>query len=422
VCGAGDDFVEPDVNRTGRVFRIAMIVVLFGLLIGLTYVNYQFAERSPGGNDFLARWTGAHYWLVEGINPYDERVGSEAQRMIYGRPADIEAGEDLANFVYPLPAMIFFAPFGLLPYTTARALWMTILEVALPVLAVMGLRLARWRTAAATTAFVLLFSIFWYHGIRSIVVGQFAVVEALLLIGALLAIQEQNDILSGVLLALSIAKPQMAFLLIPFILFWGATRRRWRLIGATFGSLTVLIMGSILIMPDWPIRWLTQLVAYPDYTALGSPVSIFVGLVPGAGQNFERVLVGALALYMLYEWIAARQAEDRHFQWTSAMTLAITNLIAFRTATTNYVVLLPPILLVFSSFQSRWRGRGTAAVWGIMALLLAGLWWLFLATVDGNVESLWMYFPVPVLSFLGLLWVRWWVVRGGRLPIGSRFA
>jgi hypothetical protein len=417
-----DDNAETEVNRTGQYIRIAIITVLFGLLIGLTYVNYSFSERSPGGNDFLARWTGAHYWLVEGINPYDEQVSLEAQHMIYGRPADVEAGEDVANFVYPLPAMIFFAPFGLLPYTTARALWMTILEVSLPVLAVMGLRLARWKTNAATIALVLLFSIFWYHGIRSIVVGQFAVLEALLLIGALLAIQEKNDILAGALMGLSVAKPQMAFLIIPFVLFWGAARRRLRLVGAILGSITVLLLGSIFIMPDWPIRWLAQLVAYPDYTALGSPVSIFVNLIPGAGENLERVIVAVLVIYMLFEWLAAKQADDRHFQWTSGMTLAITNLIAFRTATTNYVVLLPPMLLVFSSFQSRWQAKGLAAVWGVMILLLAGLWWLFLTTVEGNVESLWMYFPVPALTFLGLLWVRWWVVRGERLPIGSRLA
>ncbi len=54
--------------------RIVLLIGLFVFLIGLFVANYNFVRQSPGGNDFLARWTGAHYWLVEGVNPYDEEV------------------------------------------------------------------------------------------------------------------------------------------------------------------------------------------------------------------------------------------------------------------------------------------------------------------------------------------------------------
>ena len=139
-------------RTSSTVLRIATVVLLLGLLVGLTYANLRFAQQAPGGNDFLARWTGAHYWLVEGVNPYDEQVSLAAQRMIYGRPANAAAGEDVAHFVYPLPAMLFFAPFGLLPYTTARAMWMTLLEIGLPILAVIGIRLGRWKPGPGMTA------------------------------------------------------------------------------------------------------------------------------------------------------------------------------------------------------------------------------------------------------------------------------
>ena len=36
------------------------LLLLAGLLVGLTWANYQFAVRSPGGNDFLTRWVGAN--------------------------------------------------------------------------------------------------------------------------------------------------------------------------------------------------------------------------------------------------------------------------------------------------------------------------------------------------------------------------
>ena len=47
--------------------------------------------------------------------------------------------------------------------------------------------------------------------------------------------------------------------------------------------------------------------------------------------------------------------------------------------------------------------------------LFLGLWALFLATVEGNVESPLMYLPVPFLTLFGLWWIRWWAVRAVRL-------
>ena len=184
------------------------------MIIGVGIANYQFSMSVPGGNDFLARWVGAHYWVVRGINPYDPEVSLASQEMIYGRPANPAEGEDVAHFVYPLPAMIFFAPLAPFSYPVARAIWMTILEISLPILALIGIQLARWKPSRRMLLIVMVFSLVWYHGFRSVILGQFAVIEALLMTGALLAIQRRQDGVAGILLALSIAKPQMTVLLI----------------------------------------------------------------------------------------------------------------------------------------------------------------------------------------------------------------
>ena len=109
------------------------------------------------------------------------------------------------------------------------------------------------------------------------------------------------------------------------------------------------------------------------------------------------------------------------------MTLVVTNLIAFRTATTNYVVLLPVLCLIFRVFDERWGRLGKVVVVGLISGLVVGLWVLFLQTVTGNEESAAMYLPLPVVALLGLWWVRWWVIRAWPLrpettavPTGSR--
>ncbi len=395
--------------------QIVTVLAVLIILVALTIANFRFSEELPGGNDFLGRWMGARYWVQEGISPYDPQVGRASQQLIYGRAVDREAGEDIQDFLYPFPAMIFFAPFGALPYTLARALWMTILEVSLPILALIGIAIADWKPRRAVLISLLLFSLLWYHGTRAVIIGQFAVIEALLMAGALLAIKRGRDPLAGILLGLSIAKPQMAVLLIPFVFLWAAYARRWSIVAWGVGTIAGLLAVSVLLLPDWPVMWLQQLIEHPSYTVIGPPVEIIADAFPSMSGVIALVLGGALLLYLFWEWAKAAGKPDRWFQWTAALTIVITNLVAFRTATTNYVVLLPALCLVFAVLADRWGTKGDVVILIVMAAILIGTWALFLATIEGNVEHPVMYLPLPILTLLGLWWARWWAIRAVRL-------
>ncbi len=395
--------------------QIVTVLAVLIVLIALTIANFRFSEELPGGNDFLGRWMGARYWVQDGISPYDPQVSRASQQLIYGRAVDREAGEDIQDFLYPFPAMIFFAPFGALPYTLARAIWMTILEIGLPILALIGIAIADWKPRRGVLISLLLFSVLWYQGTRAIIIGQFAVIEALLMAGALLAVKRGRDPLAGILLGLSIAKPQMAVLLIPFVFLWAAYARRWLIIAWGVGTIAGLLAVSVLLLPDWPLMWLQQLIEHPTYTVIGPPVEILADAFPSMSGVIAVALGGALALYLFWEWAKAAGKPDRWFQWTAALTIVITNLVAFRTATTNYVVLLPALCLVFAVLADRWGTKGDVVILLMMAFILVGTWALFLATVEGNVEHPIMYLPLPILTLLGLWWARWWAIRAVRL-------
>jgi hypothetical protein len=272
-------------------------------------------------------------------------------------------------------------------------------------------RLADWKTSRRLLVALMLFSVVWYHGFRSIIVGQFAVIEALIIAGALFAIQRRQDEAAGILLALSISKPQMPFLLIPFALLWAASVRRWRIVAWTFLGSGILFGVSFVVLPDWLLGWARQLVQYPSYTEIGSPVSIVAGALPRGGDLVGNLLNGSALIYLLWEWLRALRKDPRWFLWTAALTLIITNWIAFRTATTNFVVLLPVLCLIFGVWVRRWKRGGRVAVIAALTILTAGLWWLFLYTVEGNVESAWMYLPLPAITLVTWWWTRWWAVR-----------
>src|SRR3989304_10126268 len=106
---------------------------------------------------------------------------------------------------------------------------------------------------------LLLFAVLCYHGIRTVVLGQFAAIEAVLMVGALLAIQRRQDQLAGILLGLSIAKPHMAVLLIPFVLLWAVRSARMIVAGWATATAGLLIGVSIAPIPDWPGAWAPHL-------------------------------------------------------------------------------------------------------------------------------------------------------------------
>lgn len=387
-----------------------LFILAVAFIIGLTLANYQLVLDAPGGNDFLPRWMGARYWLLDGVNPYDEEVSEAIQVAMYGHPARIK--EDVVQFAYPLPSILIFAPYGLLPFTIARAVWMTTIELCLLGLVVVGMRAAQWRPRTVITAALMLFSVIWYHGLRSVIVGQIAVITALFMVGALLAIVRRNDALGGLLIALSIVKPQMSYIFIPYVLVWTISRRRWGLLAWTLVALGAFVGISLFLMPDWPFRWLAQVMEYPNYTSSpGSPILVIASALPRYAPIITNVLGGALVVYMLVEWVLAWGKDERWFFWTATLTIVVTQLLTFASATTNFVVLILPLIMIYKTWFARWPKAATWAFGISLAVLALGEWLLFLVTIEGRQESPLMHLPLPILTFFGLLWIRWWTIR-----------
>jgi hypothetical protein len=399
-------------NRNNNI-KYAVVMILFIIVIGvLTFVNFQFSKQNPGGNDFLARWNGAHEWLIHGNNPYTNQVSEVAQKMIYGRTANPLNGEDVAHFVYPIYSMLFFAPFALMDYTLARAVWMTVLEVAMVALTFISLRLSGWKIKPISLAGILIFSILWYCSVRTIILGQFSGINALLILISLLCIKNDHDQFAGILLALSTSKPQMSYLLIVFVLLWAIRSSRHRIWISFFVSMIIMTGVGWLLLPGWPICWIQQLMNYPGYTdRIGSIVSIIAGVTPGIKDQVSTGLMIVFYIYMLFEWLRTRGNDIPTFLWTAYVTLVITNFVAYRTATPHYVALLAPIFLVSKVIGERWGTFGKWVSGATYGIIFAGLWVLFILTIKGNDEQAIMYLPVPIITLIGLWWTRWWAIR-----------
>jgi hypothetical protein len=138
----------------------------------------------------------------------------------------------------------FFGPFGLFDFTFARALWMTLLEICLVLVSLISLNLTGWKLKPFGIMFVLQFSLLCWSGLRTLILGQFSGVNAVLVLGSLLFIKNKRDLEAGVLFSLSLLKPQMSILIVIFTIHWALSTGHKLLVGVIGFCVFFLISTS----------------------------------------------------------------------------------------------------------------------------------------------------------------------------------
>jgi hypothetical protein len=399
-------------HRTSRAVLIALAVLV--MLVGYTVIfHHVYAVRAPGANDFFSRWAGARLFLTRGWDPYGESASLWIQNVIYGHPAG--AGEDPSLFAYPFYTVFVVAPYALISsYAWAQAAWQVTLQAVLVATLIALLAYHRWKPRPLMLGALLLWMIFFYPSARSVLLGQLGLVVFLLTVVALwLMLRREQpcprcDVLAGVSLAITTIKPQMQFLIIPFVLLWAIRERRWQAIVAFGVTMLVLLGASFALLPRWLGEWIAQVVRYPGYTPPAVLYILTREVLPlgSAAQAAEWVLDAVLIAWLLAEWWRTLRTDDsRRLDWTLGATLVVTHLVAPRTATTHFVVFTFPLVMMLRDLAAR-RPWGPPVAAAAMLILTVSMWWLFLATVSGNQEANIVHVPLPLLMLALMLATR----------------
>jgi hypothetical protein len=387
------------------------LLVLFGIYLFVhtaVILQVTFTSQVPGANDFYPRWRGSQVFWQDGIDPYSREATEAIQRDMYGRLALPE--EDQVLFVYPFYTVFLLFPLVWLPYSWVQAIWLTIVLYSLVGGVLLTLQMLRWRLTPFWFGLVLIWTVFCYHSVRTIILGQFAGPVFLTMILALWFLQREKDGWAGLMLALTTFKPQMSFLFIPLLLLWALRRRRWRFIGSAAAAMAVLTGISFLFSPGWLSAMFTQVRAYPGYTEMGAPIWILTHVTfPQLGRPVQLVVNAILLLYTLWLWrdLHCHSLDAPRFWLILTATMLITNLVVTRTSTTNYVMLYAPLFWLLALLNHRPRGTVFSAL--ILLGTLPLFWWAFLADRSGIQEGPLIYFilPLGLLAALFAVHLRW---------------
>jgi len=391
-------------GAAGRWLALGLLLAIGATLVVATHD--ALTAPHPGHNDFMSRWEGVRAFWYEGLNPYGEQASAQIQQRIYGRPA--QPGEDPGYFAYPLYTVFLLWPLVHTSYAWAAAIWMVLLEACLIGAQLLLLDLFGWRPRRWLLAALLLWTLVQYFAARGLLLGQPGIVVYFLEVLALWGLARGRDRLAGGALAISTLKPQMGYLLVPFLLLWALRDRRWHFVAWFAGVFGALMLAAFVAEPGWLGDWIAQIRRYPSYTAIGSPVWVVMAHYLGLGTAGEWAVNLLLFGGLLGAWHAVLwQGRRERLDWTIMLTLTVTHLAAVRTATPHFVVFVIPLTFYLRKLSRRAQG---GAWTGLALLALAALPWLhFLLTLDGDFEHPSMYLPLP-FGGLALLWLtrRWW--------------
>lgn len=291
---AGGDIMNPV-----RLRRIAFIwCAVAGVLLALYLARQLRAGLTDGmghpfGEDFLNFWSGARLALTGRAEAvYDLARFHAFETGVVGAPID------LYHYSYPPVMWLLSAPFALLPYPLAWALWQ-------------GAGWAAFAGAARRIApgHGLLLAIALPAVFINAIGGQNGCWTAAI-IGWGLILIDRRPLLAGAILALFVVKPQLGWL-IPVAL---VAARRWRALFAFVGGAALLLAATLplygieswlayarqaamlkrVILEDGAGTWHRMLSVFVAVRHLGGPLAV--------AYVAQAVASGAVALTVALVW------------------------------------------------------------------------------------------------------------------------
>ncbi|WP_231854270.1 glycosyltransferase family 87 protein [Gluconacetobacter diazotrophicus] len=217
----------PEQVDRRNVMRVLTIAAAACSILPIIFIAKLMTGHEVLYPDFFGLWTFGRFVLTHDPATIYDAARLTAFQGGLGMPV---ATAGTYPFPYPPPILLLLAPFGALPYTVARLLWLGVS------LSAYGASLAVWQWPRPLMLLLLVAP----STVVCCLVGQGGLLLASLMLGGL-GLLSSRPVLAGGMLAAVAIKPQFA-ILVPFYLLFG---RYWRALGGAAIMAAVLIVTSM---------------------------------------------------------------------------------------------------------------------------------------------------------------------------------
>jgi|SRR5579863_1260977 len=385
----------PEIRSLSWFATFAVILALAGsgamlyYHVGLFLPRMLAARAASGlgngysfGDDVYPVWLTTREWRAGHQDLYSGEMTRKIQTGLFGRPLNPSNPEDpptdYRQFAYPAFTDLLLWPAELVDFPLLRLL----LVVALPALTIASLRL--WLLAVGWDFWDYRFGILAvltlssYQLLEAFFAEQPGLLVGFFLAGGMLALRRDRLALAGVLLSLTLIKPQMTLLAAAYLMLWSLSHpSRRRLAIGFLASCAVLMAASLWIWPGWFGEWLAILFGYHRY-AMPPLVSVLLGESLSASAG--KVLIGALIVAGgIFAWKNRRtDAGSPDFWLTLSLLLAITSVTLLPgQAIYDDIILIPGILIVWRDWRKLWAAGRIVRI--LLVLGCVAVFWQYAA-------------------------------------------
>ena len=250
-----------------------LLILVLGVLLTLAI---RLSSFGTGKSDFLAYWSAAHLF-VSGGNPYDQNEMRFVEQSV---SADtINLGDIVINAWNPPWLILIFAPLGALHYLTAFSVWIFCNTVLIGLVLLLSWQMCTYAKDSRGILAIFVAGFLFGTTISYLAIGQISV---LVLVGMILSIwwlDRQKDLLAGVILILSIIKPQISFFFLLLLIIWVIKERRWKVF-AGFGVTTFISLIVFWALdPGWVKDYVTLIRNLPYTSTYTSTIGSFIASI-----------------------------------------------------------------------------------------------------------------------------------------------
>lgn len=337
-------------------FAAALAMLQLGIFV-VAYLAYWIVAR-PGDRDFGSQYAAAYVGIHSGWSHiYDP---------VYLRPVENALGADgFSIFPHPPPVAWLAVPLALLPWVPAALIFQVVLVGALAASAALMAPRDRWGRVLVALSVVGFQPVLFALGYATM-----SPLVLLCVVGALVAMRRGSHIVAGVLLGLTVVKPQLTLLVLPVLLAAGY----WKTVVTAAGVMVLLALASIAVIGSTGTHDFIAFTTAPEQLNHAMPWTI-KGLVGTGMPSFVGTAVVLVAIVAAA--LRFRPAPDLALSLGVLASLFVAQHLNYG----DFVLWLLPVWIAFEAGRPRWLGLVAAACWATGWFVVA----VPLAAVAGEV-------------------------------------
>lgn len=396
-------------NQRNPNLKLSLIIIVIVLVLtGLYFGNLAIMRADPGGLDFYAHWQGTRAFIYDGIDPYSERAAEQIDSGI--RELSPQTSGNY-RFVLPLYSLIFLAPVSLVAdFTVASAIWMTFLEA---LVLLNGYMIAGWirkRRSLWLTLLVMLAMLINYVVWSAIASGSSTIIGFTAIIVTIHFLVKRRDEPAGLLLAVSMVKPDLVLPILLILLIWIIVNRKFTVLAWFLASFALIVGFSMVLIPSWPLNYLASLIEF----SARNPVRVDAWQPSALEIRLLIVKNLAIAVAVIFEWFVVKHKGSNRFLWLCGLLMAVLPWVGGQSVQEHTVTIYAAMLIGLGLLYSNLR-RGISIGFVLFTFLFAGSGWVFtggfIPGISTQVQLTWLQFVLPMAVLVILYWSRWWVIR-----------